>query len=457
MRRTPPAHPRSRGPRPYGAVRPPPSGPLTLLLLGLALPGPFAFPDHLGAQQTGDLAGRVVDRGTGAPIPDVALALQALSVPGPAVTYATATDHEGLFLLDGLPAGEYRLVVRHIAYGEHTEPVSVVPGVPTRLEVRLSEQAIELEPLVVEGLRPEELEARARGTRRNIVTRDVLLRTSAMSGNLGQALSQAVPGIRVRRPQARVGELICVEFRSPRSLVDQSCKPPLVFVDGVRAGSSAIVLTTMPVGDIRQVEVIPPGEAGVQYGTDSRYGVVLIETLTSRTARAETEGEEESGGEGVASGAPSSGRYDWSFEARPYPWRKVFGSALLANAAALGLAVAATDPCLDFDGISDHFLEPECGGWGTAASRLALYLVPSLTVSLVTRRVGETELSRGRMWATGVAAMIVTGPSLIMALSDGKDAFEGARWVGGTLLVLGVPVAATLADRLLRRVRINGS
>ena len=51
--------------------------------------------------------------------------------------YATLTDSEGRFAIQGLPPGDYTLKVWHEVLGERTAPVTVQPGAPANADLAL--------------------------------------------------------------------------------------------------------------------------------------------------------------------------------------------------------------------------------------------------------------------------------------------------------------------------------
>ncbi len=217
----------------------------------------------------------------------------------------------------------------------------------------------------------------------------------------------------------------------------------MVLVDGVRSANPTITLNTIPVSDIHQVEVLPPGEAGLQYGSGSQYGVILIETFTGRTfANA-----------GIGGPQPGSGLYSWALETEPYPWVRNYGLAFVVNAAAMAAGYAIAQSCLSFDDLTAHFTESSCGTLGNTGSRLALYALPQFALGYAAERAGGTDLSRGNAWRNAVAAAIMSAPGVVLALTTEADGFSGSRAIGGTMFILGAPAAAVAADRLFRRVR----
>jgi hypothetical protein len=404
----------------------------SLFGLGLTL---LASATAAVAQESPLISGRVTDAESGLGIADATVTVIGTEI-------GVLSDGHGLFILPHLDAGQYVLRVEHIAYGAFEDSLIVDGTSALALRVQISQTAIELDPVVVSVRSPERRAASARGTQANVVERAEIARSLGTAAHIGNVLARHVSGVRVRTQQARVGAPICVEFRSMRSLDDPlRCHSPVVVVDGVRVANPRLVYTTLPLEDIERMEVIPPGEAGVMYGTDSQYGVLLIETQSGIQPTAERIAEEVYG----------SGRsvYDWTLESRPYDWKRVFVTSFLANAVGLALGVAAGRSCLTFDNLSDHFLQSDCGGAGTTGARVALVALPLAGAAMGAQLAGRTDLSTGRLLHTFVGAALVGLPGYVLATTGDNEAFGGAHWLGGVALIVGVPAAA----RLFRSIR----
>ena len=106
-----------------------------------------------GETRTGRLIGQVRDARTDEPV-----ATAAISITGrPEVV---ASDQRGRFALSGIPVGGHELSVQHLGYATLTHPVTVTRGLTTEVEVGLTPDPLELEPLVATATRPRRLEVR---------------------------------------------------------------------------------------------------------------------------------------------------------------------------------------------------------------------------------------------------------------------------------------------------------
>lgn len=83
-----------------------------------------------------------VEAGTGAPIEGARVELSPLPLAG-------MTDSLGRVAFREVPPGEYRLLTRHIAYGEREESILVEEGQLAEMRVELATRAIAVEPLEV--------------------------------------------------------------------------------------------------------------------------------------------------------------------------------------------------------------------------------------------------------------------------------------------------------------------
>ena len=108
-------------------------------LAALALAG-LALPRSAVAQQPVEIAGRLLDAGTGAPISTALVSVPALDI-------STLTTTDGAFHLV-VPAGLHTFEIRHIGYGTRTTEIEAPDGTLS-LEIRVEPAAIEVAPLEV--------------------------------------------------------------------------------------------------------------------------------------------------------------------------------------------------------------------------------------------------------------------------------------------------------------------
>lgn len=384
------------------------------------------------------VSGTVVDARTGAAVEGAGVALARIR-DGVVDTarVETVTDRAGMFRFGVVGPGDYELAVTHIAYGAFREKLTVSPDEGVALRVTLSASAIVLEPVEIEVMSDEARRTRGLGRAQRRLTATELAPVERSGEHLANALARLMPGIRVRSGRSQPGEILCIEFRDPATLIGGGCRAPLVIVDNVRQANGLVTLNTLPIANIHSIEALSPGEAGVRYGAGSGNGVILIETVSAALDRPRT-------------GPVRARIYDWSPETEPYPWALNLGTAVATNAAGLLAGYALSRSCLSYETLSLHFTDARCGFAANTGARLAIYAAPQIGVGYLTGRVGTTELSRGSMWRNAAAGAILSAPGIVLALTDEDDGFTGSTEIGVFLAVVGAPVASVLADRWFR-------
>jgi hypothetical protein len=388
--------------------------------------------------ETAVVSGRIYDRQT-------QLAVEGASVTFDGTSYAGITDENGLFRISGLPDGVYRVVVSHLAYGTHEQTMNVPAGSELAVRIAVGREAIELDPVVVSSQSERERRNRARGVRINELTVDEIEALIPTSRNLADVLQQSIPGLR-SVPSALANGYNCIEFRSPatiRYLGD--CRSPLTLLDGVRMYDPPLLFSTIDLNSISRIELIPPAEAGAEYGSDSAFGVLLIETKTYTTEK------QRAGGGRRPMPGELGGSWNWDLEGSSHPTAKVFLYSFLGNAAGLAAGLALAQQCVEFDRLAVDVFNSSCGRWGTLGARGAALTIPVLGASTAARWSGRTDFSHGRFWPTALAAGVALLPGYAIASSSTVDGFQGTTWVSRFVLLFGVPAATTLADYMYRR------
>ena len=392
----------------------------------LILAGLVAFPQTAASQQTGAVGGRVIDRETRQALAGVQVTLTGVD--------SVITTEDGIFVMLEVPVGPRELRLEHIAYGTHRESIIVSPGGEIALEISLSTQAIQLAPLVVETVTELERRRITSGHLINEITVLEIDRAAIEGLTISQLLQNRVPGVNVRRSTSGA---ICVSYRSVSANDRGGCNALTVVLDGVPISNPSFLDNTIRLADVERVEMLSPGQAGLQYGTLAGHSVLVIETKR---------------GEGPAQGDLSRllPPFDWSGETEPYPWLHVFGSAFLANAVGVGVGLVLADKCFWTPEEATLFaLRTRCRGAGTFAAGVVSVGLPAIGGSWAARRFGSTDRSHGRLVPSAVTAgMVLTGGYLLLIEGNGVS-----RSTGGLVLALGAPLALTLADRIFRILR----
>lgn len=168
------------------------------VLFAAAMLGVLAVPTALVAQETGRIAGRVVDDETARP-----LALAQVSIP--ALSTGTVSDVEGQFSISGLPAGTYEIEVRLLGYAAKTVTgVEVRAGTVTRLDISLPPQAVAVQELTVSV-------SDERGTTRALL--ETRKQAAAVTDAIGQEQISRSPDSDAAAAMARVPGVTVVDGR----------------------------------------------------------------------------------------------------------------------------------------------------------------------------------------------------------------------------------------------------
>ena len=160
---------------------------VSAVVLCTAVMASLAFTSPLTAQEVGNLIGRVIDAQQGRPLPGVQV-----SVLGSGSS--TVTDESGTFRLPDLPPGPALLQVGLLGYGTHMESVIIEAGGELSIQVRLSPQAIELAPLVVESRSELEERRRSSGHGINEIDANEIDRAARAGLDLTELLQVSMPG-----------------------------------------------------------------------------------------------------------------------------------------------------------------------------------------------------------------------------------------------------------------------
>ena len=249
-----------------------------------------------GQVRTGRLIGQVLDARTDQPV-----VAAEISVAGRAEV--AESNRRGRFILSGLPVGGHELSVRHLGYAPLTHPVTVTRGLTTEVEVGLSPDPVELEPLVATATRPRRLEIKGFYDRRYwgellgggafFTAQDIERRNPV---RITHMIADA-PGVRLANCDLRGNGCKLYSTTTSRGFSDQGCQLN-VYLDGnlVIRGSTARWSLTAGAGRISDPResindyVLPIEIGGIEVytgaaslpaefgGSDSRCGAVVIWT-----------------------------------------------------------------------------------------------------------------------------------------------------------------------------------
>ena len=241
------------------------------------------LPLRLDAQRPGELAGRVAEARTDAPVEMAAVEIPELGL-------RVWTDAAGRFRFRGLEPGAWRVRVTRTGYAARTASVDVRNGEEAWIAIPLAPVAVALDALTVSGT-PDP----AGGTQ---VTRAEIQRSGARTA---ADLVERVPGAVVRETSPTGPRTVSIRGGAPDAV--------LVLVDGVPLNdpvTGEADLSAVPAQSIDRLTVLP-GAQSARYGSRAEAGVVLIETRTGEVSRA-AEGS-------VGTLEERAGRGEWGFSA----------------------------------------------------------------------------------------------------------------------------------------------
>ena len=159
--------------------------------------------------QTGNFNGRVVDVQSGSYLPGANVMLEGTG-------YGGTTDREGFFWVSNVPNGDYTLLVRYIGYEDNRSDISIASGSITTPDIQMSASYVEMEDVVVEGVRQGQMKAlsmqKESNRIQNVVSRELM--EQFPDANTAEVL-QRLPGVYIDRAQG-AGRYVMIRGTEPR-------------------------------------------------------------------------------------------------------------------------------------------------------------------------------------------------------------------------------------------------
>lgn len=247
------------------------------LLLAALLPG-GAF-----AQGSGTVTGLVTSSDTQAP-------LSAVQVFVAGTTLGTLTNAQGRFIIVNVPAGPHDVRATRLGYGTATQSVTITGGGTATADFQLAPTAVALDEIVVTGTAGAVSRRSQPAVVATVNAADVVDR--GVVSSVTDVLTARVPGVQVTSSSGSSGTSQQIRIRGASSI--SLSNEPLVFIDGVRANSSAQSLAgvggqansrlfDINPEDIESIEVVKGPAAATLYGADASSGVIQIITKKGRT------------------------------------------------------------------------------------------------------------------------------------------------------------------------------
>lgn len=230
----------------------------------------FVFvPISATSQQPAAIHGRVLESASGNPVASVIVYV----VGGQSLTI---TDEAGRYRLS-LPVGRNVLSIYDPGASEST-------GTPPHFVVHASLGSRTVVNLTLPGKGGSEAsvtrEELRTGARIYSVPREAIRERNGSSRSLFQLIQSSVPGLRV---DSRGAGIICIEsvrdYRVRGGIGGTGPCPwmVMVVVDGTRLQEPERQLSALSPHDIESIRFLNSAEAGVRYGTQKGFGVLVIE------------------------------------------------------------------------------------------------------------------------------------------------------------------------------------
>ncbi len=257
----------------------------------LALWAVLAWPGLSMAQQTGSVAGTVVDA-----INNLPLSGAQVSIEG--TQRGSLSDGRGRFLILQVPVGAHTVRVTYIGYGTQTQEITVAAGGAATVAFELQISAVAMDEVVVTGTAGA-VEKRKVGSSMAAMNMTQIRETLPVT-DFGSALQARIPGVRSVGVVGGVGASRALQIRGKTSFsLDQR---PVVYIDGVRVstyqyewgemaqaaccsfsgGAGEDRLSDLNPEEIERIEVLKGAAAATLYGSEASNGVIQIFTKRGR-------------------------------------------------------------------------------------------------------------------------------------------------------------------------------
>src|SRR5262245_10640423 len=243
------------------------------------------------AQQTGTIIVQVVDSLNGAPVRGAQVHVVGTEVGG-------LTNQEGRAQLLNVPLGARSVRVQMMGYGARTQSVMVGAAAPATITLRIRQEALALDAVVVTALGIQKAE-RSLGYAVQSVTSTALERTPEVT--LVSALSGQAAGVSVVTARGRPGASARIVIRGETSFSGNG--QPLFVIDGVPVsidldtnertndllapeqldyGEAGSRMMDIDPNNIEEISVLRGTAATALYGSRAAAGAVIIKTKQGR-------------------------------------------------------------------------------------------------------------------------------------------------------------------------------
>jgi len=251
----------------------------------------------LAANAQSVITGRVVERASQRPIPDV-------SVRVSGTTVGARTNEQGVYRIVNVPAGEVVLRATRIGFAASTRTVTATNGLVDGIDFALEPAATILDEVVTNAVTGQAESRRSQGT--NVGNIDASAIEKAQITKFTDVLTGRTAGVTVQGTSGTAGTGQRIHIRGANSL--SLSNEPLIYVDGTQISNGNLIdiglggqavsrLNDIASEDIESIEVLKGPAATAMYGTSAANGVLLITTKRGRAGVARWNAFAESGSE----------------------------------------------------------------------------------------------------------------------------------------------------------------
>ncbi len=244
----------------------------------------------LSAQQTGTVTGEIVRQDTGEPMGSVQVSISETGL-------GSLTSASGRYLIVNVPAGQHTVQAQLVGYQTRTQEVTVTADGTAQVDFAMTQQAIDLEGVVVTGTAGQ---ARRREVGNSIAQIQAADIENEPVETVEEVLQGRTSGVTITANNGMVGAGASIRIRGNNTIAGGATgNTPLIYVDGVRLSKSTpqtdpdqgsigfsqinanvSVLDEINPQDIDRIEVIRGPAATTLYGTEASSGVIQIFTKT---------------------------------------------------------------------------------------------------------------------------------------------------------------------------------
>lgn len=235
------------------------------------------FTSAAAVAQTGTLTGIVTDAETGETLPGANVLIVELS-------RGAATNIDGNYTIENVPAGTYTLRITYVGYKTKQQQVNVSSG-ETVVNAELESDLSGLEEVVVTGIASSTSKAAAEVSVSRVDADEYT--ASNTYQDVSQLLGGKVSGVKINASSGNAASGVRFDIRSGGGLNGNG--QPVIYIDGVRVDNSTVagfgvggqetgILATLNPEDIASVDILKGPAGAALYGTSGSNGVVLIET-----------------------------------------------------------------------------------------------------------------------------------------------------------------------------------